>query len=74
MSKDRLVLGWMTDVSCRAAYPDDRECPITVGDHEPTYRRVKVRARAALVLDRLSGLRFLERVEKGARPVASVSA
>jgi adenylate cyclase len=31
-SKDRLVLGWMTDVSCRPAYPDDRPCPITVGD------------------------------------------
>jgi adenylate cyclase len=27
--KDRLVLGWMTDSSCRPAYSDDRPCPVT---------------------------------------------
>jgi adenylate cyclase len=32
LSKDRLVLGWMTDVSCRPAYPDDRPCPIVDGE------------------------------------------
>lgn len=28
-SKDRLVLGWMTDRWCRPAYADDRTCPVT---------------------------------------------
>ncbi len=29
MSRDRLVLGWMTDRWCRPAYADDRTCPVT---------------------------------------------
>lgn len=29
LSKDRLVLGWMSDRLCRPAYPDDRACPVT---------------------------------------------
>ena len=29
LSKDRLVLGWMTDRWCRPAYADDRPCPVT---------------------------------------------
>ena len=33
VSKDRLVLGWMTDAWCRPAYPDDRACPVTDPDH-----------------------------------------
>lgn len=28
LSKDRLVLGWMTDRWCRPAYADDRPCPV----------------------------------------------